>query len=167
MLANSWTWSLPWRVLIHPVALHWRKLTSWLGVGLCVRFPFLVLVLHLSWTHVGLVHAAQPLWVRINAVVSRRNCFLGVICHLWLFPSSHLLFRYILSLEGMGLIKTSHLGRKLLKFDGWRGGIDRVISSAASTKLVTSSLLGDSGKRGWTQIPKRIPPPHVQSNFSI
>lgn len=99
---------LPSHVLIYPVTLHDRKL-----IFLCKWFFQLQIDSWLEWdpmstfhsqscdsVYVGLVHAAS-LCEFINPVVSGRYNFIGVIYHLWLFQSFHLLFVDSLALRGV------------------------------------------------------------------
>lgn len=72
--------------LEHIDTLHFQtvyplQITSLLGEGLCVYFPFTILRLCLSWTCIGLVHA----------VMVSVNLFLHQSCHIWkiLSPQSH------------------------------------------------------------------------------
>jgi hypothetical protein len=58
----------------------------WLGMGLCVHFPFLVLIFFLLWPCSDLVHAVTVLWFHmwISRILSRSYSFFGMIYHLCL-----------------------------------------------------------------------------------
>lgn len=91
--------------LIYPVILHWSKLIFPLPVGIscrwllgsgvtCVRFPLSMLGPGLAWICACPVHAAT---VSVSSYGHQfccvwRHCFLGIIHHLWLLQSLHLLF---------------------------------------------------------------------------
>lgn len=91
--------------LTHPVTLHWRELdfpftsrypwqtASWLGVGLCIHFPFSELGSWLVWICLGPVHAVRGCeFMCAPVLLCLQFCSLGVTHHFWLLQSFHLLF---------------------------------------------------------------------------
>lgn len=91
--------------LTYPVTLHWRKLAfpftsryswqtaSWLWVGLCIHSPFSALGSWLVWIRVGPVLAVRGCeFMCAPVLLCLQFCSLGVIHHLWLLQSFHLLF---------------------------------------------------------------------------
>lgn len=125
--ALTWAWGLPWSVVdwprgtslkdadCFPPRKHQLWLASWLGAGLCVHFPFLVLgfvLFDLNESRSSWHALSWSLWVHVwtNPVVSERHCFVVVIHHTGLSQSFYLLFWSFLSPEERSLIKTSQLG---------------------------------------------------------